>query len=71
MTRVRCRRRNSVAVPRAEKFCDLLTADHKVPNEEGESRSNHPYAVVVQDLATQWVQSYLCKTKTSQETEKS
>ena len=29
------------------------------------------YAVVVQDLATQWKQSYTCKTKTSQEKEKS
>ena len=28
-------------------------------------------SVVVQDLATQWLQSYPCKTKTSQETEKS
>ena len=28
------------------------------------------YAVVVQDLATQWIQSYPCKTKTSQKTEK-
>ena len=31
----------------------------------------HGYAVVVQDLATQRVQSYPCKTKTSQDTEKS
>ena len=31
---------------------------------------NHRYAVVVQDLATQWIQSYPCKTKTSHETEK-
>ena len=44
---------------------------HKVLNEEGESRNNHWYAVVVQDLATQWIQPYPCKTKTSQETEKS
>ena len=29
------------------------------------------HAVVVQDLATQWIQSHPCKTKTSQETEKS
>ena len=36
-----------------------------------ESRHNHRYAVVVQDLATQWLQSYLCKTRTSQETRKS
>ena len=27
------------------------------------SRNNHRYAVVVQDLATQWSQSYPCKTK--------
>ena len=26
---------------RAEKFCDLITADHKVLNVEGESRNNH------------------------------
>ena len=52
-------------------FGDLITADHKVLTEEGESRNNHPYAVVVQDLATQWWQSYPCKTKKSQETQKS
>ena len=40
-------------------------------NEEGESRNNHRYAVVVQDLATQWIQSYPCKTKTAQESCKS
>ena len=38
---------------------------------EGESRNNHPHAVVAQDLATQWIQSCPCKTKTSQETEES
>ena len=71
MTRAPCRRRTGEAVPRAEKFGDLITADHKVLNEEGESRNNHRYAVVVHGLATQWIQSYPCKTKTSQETEKS
>ena len=65
------RKRTGDAVPRAEKFGDLMTADHKVLNEEGESRNNHRYAVVLQDLATQWIQSYPCKTRTSQETEKS
>ena len=35
-----------------------------------ESRNNHRYAVVVQDKATQWIQSYPCKTKTSQETQR-
>ena len=53
------------AVPRAENFGDLITADHKVLSEGCESRNNHRYAVVVQDLATQWIQSYPCKTKTS------
>ena len=47
MTRPSCRRRNSKAARRAEKFGDLVTADHKVLNEEGESRSNHRYAVMV------------------------
>ena len=36
---------------------------HKAFDEEDESRNNHPYAVVVQDLATQWVQSYPCQNK--------
>ena len=49
-------------------FGDLITADHKVFSE---SRNNHRYAVVVLDLATQWIQAYPCKTKTSQETQRS
>ena len=53
------------------KFGDLITADHKVLSEGCEFRNNHRYAIVVQDLATQWIQSYPCKTKTSQETEQS
>ena len=71
ITRVPCRRRNGGAVPRAENVGDLITADHKVLSENCESRINHRFAVVVQDLATQWIQSYPCKTKTSQETQRS
>ena len=71
ITTAPCRRRNGGAVPRAENFGDLITADHKVLSERCESRNNHRYAVVVQDLATQWIQSYPCKTKTSQETQRS
>ena len=41
MTRTPCRRRTGEALPRAEKFGDLITADHKVLNEERESRENH------------------------------
>ena len=71
ITRAPCRRRNGEAVPRAEKFGHLITADHKVLSDIYESRNNHRYAVVVQDLATQWIQAYPCKTKTSQETQRS
>ena len=49
---------------------DLITADHKVLNVEGESRNNHQYAVVVQDLANQGFNVTRAK-QTSQETEKS
>ena len=66
-----CRRCKGEAVPRAENFGDLTTADHKVLSDNYESRNNHRYAVVVQDLATQWIQAYPCKTKTSQETHRS
>ena len=71
ITRAPCRRRNGEAVLRAEKCGDLITADHKVLSDNCESRNNHRYAVVVQDLATQRIQSYPCKTKTSQETQRS
>ena len=56
-------------VPR--NFGDLITADHKVLSDNCESRDNHRYAVVVQDLATQWIQAYPCKNKTSQDTQRS
>ena len=70
ITRAPSRRRANAVMPRAAIFGDLITADHKVLSEESESRNNHRYAVVVQDLTTQWLQSYPCKTKTSQETQK-
>ena len=53
ITRAPCRRRIGEAVPRAEKFGDLNTTDHKVLSESCASRNNHRYAIVVQDLATQ------------------
>ena len=71
ITRAPCRRHNGEAVPRAANFGDLITADQKVPSDNCESRNNHRYAVVVQDLATQWIQAYPCKNKTSQETQRS
>ena len=43
ITRAPCRSRNGETVPRAEKFGDLITADHKLLNEEGESRNRYSY----------------------------
>ena len=71
ITRASYRRHNGGVVPRAENFGDLITADHKFLSDNCESRNNHRYPVVVQDLATQWIQAYPCKTKTSQETQRS
>ena len=70
ITRAPCRRRNGEAVPRADNFGDLITADHKVQSDYCESRNNHRYAVVVQDLATQWIQAYPCKNNFTRNPEK-
>ena len=62
-TRAACRRNSKSHILRAIKFGDTITADHKILNEEGESPNTQRSAFVVQDLATQWFQSYPCKTK--------
>ena len=62
-TRSSYRRRAGTVVLRAEHFGDLITADHKVLSQESEPQNNHRYAVVVQELATQWIQPYPCETK--------
>ena len=41
ITRAPCRKRTGAAIPRAENFGDLITADHKVLSEGCESRNNH------------------------------
>ena len=63
ITRASCRRRTGAVVPRAESLGGLTTADHKVLSEGCESRHFLRYGVVVQDLATQWLQSYPVKLK--------
>ena len=63
ITKVSCRKRIGTVVLRAEDFDDSITADHKVLSEGCESRNNHRRAVVVQDLATQWIQSYPMQNK--------
>ena len=47
----------------SRKFGALTTTDREVPNEECGSRNNHKYAVIVQDLATQWLLAYPCENK--------
>ena len=47
ITRAPCKRRKGEAVPRADNFGDLITADHKVLSDNCESRNNHRYAVVM------------------------
>ena len=69
ITRASCRKRANAFMPRAEIFGDLITADHKILSEESESRNHHRYALV-QELATQCLQSYPFKTKSFQETQK-
>ena len=70
ITRVPCRRRNEGSVPRAEKFGDLITADHKVLNEGSESREQSSICTVVvqESAAFSEIQSFPCKNKNSQET---
>ena len=47
----------------SRKFGALTTTDREVPNEECGSRNNDKHAVIVQDLATQWLLAYPCKNK--------
>ena len=53
---------------RATKFGDVIFADYKVLDEEGESWKNQWYATVAQDMVFEWIPNCPCKTKTSQET---
>ena len=71
IARAPCRRRKGEAALRADNFGDLITADHKVLSDNCESRNDHRYAVVVQDLVSQWIHAHPCKNKTSQETQRS
>ena len=70
ITRAPCRRWTGNSVLSAEKFGDLITADHKVLSGGCESLNTHRCAVVVQDFTTRRIQPCLCKSKTSQETER-
>ena len=47
---------------------EAITADHRGPNEESESRLQHRYAVVVQDFHSYRIQSYPKKNEIAQGT---
>ena len=64
MTTAPCRRRTGEALPRPEKFGDLITADHKSSMRRANlERTTGTLSLFKQDLATQWIQSYPCKNK--------
>ena len=52
ITRDPCRRRIGGAVPRAENFGNLTTADYKVLSEGCESQNNHRYAIVMDPVVS-------------------
>ena len=73
VTRAPCRRNPDDRADRiqiAEKVGDMITAYHKVLDEDWESRRHYRCTAVVQDLATQWIHSYPCKTNSDQETQR-
>ena len=50
-------------LPEPKKFADAITADHKILNEDDESRERDRVALVVLDRFTKWLQSYAANTK--------
>ena len=46
----------------------MLTADHKILNEDDESRSGDKVVCIIQDKATHWLQAYPAPTKSADET---
>ena len=68
ITRVPCRLNFKSHISGATKFGDIITADHKILNEEVESRNSQRYAFVVQVLALNGIKVTHARTKTSHET---
>lgn len=69
-TRAHCRSKTHGEpddLPEPKEFADAITVDHKILNEENESRSNDRVALIVVDRATRWFQGYAAKTKEASE----
>ena len=70
-TRAQCRTKKVHGepdkLPEPKKFADAITADHKVLNEDDESRDRDRVALVILDRFTKWLQSYAAQTKEANE----
>ena len=68
--RARCRSKKHGEpdlLPEPKNFADAMTADHKIMNEDDESREHDRVALVVMDRATRWLQGYAANSKASDE----
>ena len=54
--------------PEPKEFADAITADHAIINEDDKSRDGDRVALVIQDRATQWLQSFASGTKSASDT---
>ena len=48
-------------LPEPKEFADAITGDHKILNEDDESRIADRVALVIMDRFTRWLQSYAAK----------
>ena len=55
-------------LPEPKKFADAITADHKVLNDDDQSRDHDKLALIIQDRFTHWLQGYASKTKNAKDT---
>ena len=69
-TRAHCRSKihgEPDQLPEPKKFADALTADHKILNEDDESRKQDRVALIVLDRFTRWLQGYAANSKAHDE----
>ena len=58
------------SMPEPQAFCDSITADHKILNDDDQSRSRDQTTLVVQDRYSSWLQGYASETKNTTDTKK-
>jgi len=57
-------------LPEPKGFADALTADHKILNEDDESREFDRVALIVMDRFTRWLQGYAANSKNAKEVQR-